>query len=93
MPLYKDSFDKAKRHAHERLTGWITDIRQENEAGIERLQRQFKHTFKKIEYVPKDIQRRRTNEEKVLLYFSGYFASKSSSFSLLFRSLFNYPTL
>lgn len=81
MSLSKDSFDKAKRRAHERLTGWITDIQHENEIGIERLHRQFKNTFKKIEYIPKDIlkiengkeriiQRRRTNEEKVILCFS-----------------------
>ena len=48
MSLSKEFFEKAKRNALDRLTGWITDKKHENDGGIPRLQEDFKHAFRKI---------------------------------------------
>ncbi|XP_053400486.1 uncharacterized protein LOC123556863 [Mercenaria mercenaria] len=75
MSLRKEDLDRAKRRANERLTGWVADIKMKDDFGIPKLQREFIHTFKKIEYIPKEIlkieddkerelQRQREEEEK-----------------------------
>ena len=50
MSFSKQSFDKAKQNVLDRLTGWATDTKQENDGGIPRLHDEFKHAFKKIEW-------------------------------------------
>ena len=50
MSLSKKAFEKAKQHALERLTGWATDTKADDDGGILRLREQFKHAFQKIEW-------------------------------------------
>ncbi|XP_052791973.1 uncharacterized protein LOC128226121 [Mya arenaria] len=63
MPLTKEGLEKAKKRRNERLSGWIRDVRQENEFGIPRLQNQFRHIFQKIEWVPKTKDKIKTKED------------------------------
>jgi len=53
--LSKTHLDNARKRRDERLTGWIKSIRTERDFGIPRLQREFAHVFKKIEYIPKSV--------------------------------------
>jgi hypothetical protein len=77
MSLSKKDFDRAKQKANERLTGWISNIKQQEDFGIPKLQREFVNTFKKIEYIPKDIVKidgrerklSRHTDEKVFFFF------------------------
>ncbi|KAH3838861.1 uncharacterized protein LOC127877364 [Dreissena polymorpha] len=54
MSFSKDHFEKAKKRRDDRLTGWINSVRKEQDFGIPRLRRKFKHVFKKIEWIPSD---------------------------------------
>ncbi|KAL4230053.1 Cyclic nucleotide-binding domain-containing protein 2 [Mactra antiquata] len=56
MPFTKDSYKNAKWRADNRLTGWITDVKSGRDTGIPKLQKEYRHVFKKIEHVPKDRQ-------------------------------------
>ena len=51
MTLSKQAFEKAKQKAFDRITGWTTETKvADRDYGIPRLQEDFKHVFKKIEW-------------------------------------------
>lgn len=66
MSLSKEDFERAKGKANERLTGWISNVKQQNDFGIPKLQREFIHTFKKIEYIPKEVLKIDDGKERIL---------------------------
>ena len=50
MSLSKDTFERAKEKATDRLKGWIANINNEKEHGIPKLRREYKNTFKNIKW-------------------------------------------
>ena len=65
MTFSKKTFEKAKQNAFDRLTGWATETKvPDRDYGIPRLQEDFKHVFKKIEWSKREKPTQIVKKEK-----------------------------